>query len=598
MNYRVWKTKYYTPLIVFFLLSIFFIQAATSVVKRSNTWDESGHLLSGYAYLKNGIDYLEPSHPVLGRLIPAMPLLFFNLRFEPDKVTAQGAPGSNFYPYSLKFLFENNIDGRKLLFYSRLPMVILGVILGIYVFVWGRMLYGSKGGLLALFLYVLCPNILAHTGLVTTDFPLTAFFFIALFYLYFLTERITILRVFLAGITLGLALTTKYSALLIIIPYSAVFIYLYFRPPVFFKRQSASIEDEKILPSVAVRRMGELIRLSAVFAAIFLIAYLTVWAIYGFHYRGDFLEARSAIDIGNTIYRWEDNKTNNVIADEILSGIRHFHLLPESYIYGLHRFLSRADEGHAAFLMGDYSAQGWWYYFIVAFLIKTPIPVLYLFLGALLCLFKYSNRAISLIFFALPVGLMFFASLTQHINIGLRHILPIYPFMYVLIGGLINIPIKRKKLAVGILSLVLAWSVWASVKIYPYYLSYFNEFIGGPKNGYKYLVDSNLDWGQDLIGLKEYMDEHKIEKIKLSYFGFSDPAYYGINYEYLPSYAIPKPIIERPQIPLEGYFAISATMLQGVYLPDRDFYKLFREIEPVDTIGYSIFIYKFDEAKK
>ena len=89
MNYRVWEKKSYTLLIVFVLLLIFFIQAATSVLKRSNTWDESGHLLSGYAYLKNGIDYLEPSHPVLGRLIPALPLIFFDLRFEPDKVSAQ-----------------------------------------------------------------------------------------------------------------------------------------------------------------------------------------------------------------------------------------------------------------------------------------------------------------------------------------------------------------------------------------------------------------------------------------------------------------------------------------------------------------------------
>jgi len=248
--------------------------------------------------------------------------------------------------------------------------------------------------------------------------------------------------------------------------------------------------------------------------------------------------------------------------------------------------------------MGEYSGHGWWYYFLVAFLIKTPIPVLYLLLGSLLFLARYKNKAITVIFLILPVILLFFVSTRQHINIGLRHILPIYPLIYVLIGGLININISRKRLAGIILSFAMIWSVWSSVNIYPYYLAYFNEFIGGPKNGYKYLVDSNLDWGQDLPGLKEYMDEHKIEKIKLSYFGLSDPAYYGINYEYLPSYAIPKPNIERPQIPLEGYFAISATMLQGVYMQNRDLYKVFREIEPVDTIGYSIFIYKFDEAKE
>ena len=329
-----------------------------------------------------------------------------------------------------------------------------------------------------------------------------------------------------------------------------------------------------------------------------LTAYLTIWSVYGFDYRADILDAKSEQEIEKTVFKWEENKTKSAVLNKALDSIRYFHILPESYIYGLYRFLSRADEGHAAFLMGEYSGHGWWYYFLVAFLIKTPIPVLYLLLGSLLFLARYKNKAITVIFLILPVILLFFVSTRQHINIGLRHILPIYPLIYVLIGGLININISRKRLAGIIVSFAMIWSVWSSVNIYPYYLAYFNEFIGGPKNGYKYLVDSNLDWGQDLPGLKEYMDEHKIEKIKLSYFGLSDPAYYGINYEYLPSYAIPKPNIERPQIPLEGYFAISATMLQGVYMQNRDLYKVFREIEPVDTIGYSIFIYKFDEAKE
>ena len=578
MNYRAWKTKYYTPLIVFFLLFIFFIQAATSVLKRSNTWDESGHLLSGYAYLKNGIDYLEPSHPVLGRVVPAFPLLFYGLRFEPDKVKAQGAANSNFYPYSLEFLFENNVDGKELLFYSRLTMIVLGIILGIHVFAWASLLYGNKGGLLALFFYVLCPNMLAHSGLVTTDFPLTVFFFISLFYLYLLTDKITILRVVLAGISLGLAFTAKYSALLLSLPYMAAFMYIFLK------------KDIDISEGLSVYKKSILI--PAVFVLILLTAYLTIWSVYGFDYRADILDAKSEQEIEKTVFKWEENKAKSAVLNKALDSIRYFHILPESYIYGLYRFLSRADEGHAAFLMGEYSGHGWWYYFLMAFLIKTPIPVLYLFLGSILFLSRYQNRAKTFIFIALPVMLMFFVSTRQHINIGLRHILPVYPLIFVLIGGLININISRKRLAGIILTLAMTWSVWTSINIYPYYLAYFNEFIGGPQNGYKYLVDSNLDWGQDLPGLKEYMDRNSIKKIKLSYFGFSDPAYYGINYKYLPSYSIPEPHIERYYIPAEGYFAISATMLQGVYMQNRDLYKVFRETKPIDTIGYSIFIYK------
>jgi len=577
-NIPSWPGNRWTIALVFIFLSAFFIQSTLSISKRSNTWDESGHLLSGYAYIKRGIDYLEPSHPVLGRLIPALPLLFFDLRFEPDKVSAQNAPGSNFYPYSLKFLFENNADGKKLLFYSRLSMIALGILLGVYIFTWARMLYGNKGGFLALFFYVLCPNMLAHSGLVTTDFPLTAFFIISLFCLYLLTDKITILRVFLAGISLGLALTTKYSALLLSLPYTAAFLYL------FLKR------DIDISKGLSAYKKNILI--SLIFVFILLSAYLTIWSVYGFDYRADILDAKSEQEIEKTVFKWEENKTKSAVLNKALDSIRYFHILPESYIYGLYRFLSRADEGHAAFLMGEYSGHGWWYYFLMAFLIKTPIPVLYLFLGSILFLSRYQNRAKTFIFIALPVMLMFFVSTRQHINIGLRHILPVYPLIFVLIGGLININISRKRLAGIILTLAMTWSVWTSINIYPYYLAYFNEFIGGPQNGYKYLVDSNLDWGQDLPGLKEYMDRNSIKKIKLSYFGFSDPAYYGINYKYLPSYSIPEPHIERYYIPAEGYFAISATMLQGVYMQNRDLYKVFRETKPIDTIGYSIFIYK------
>lgn len=562
-----------------FLLLLFFLQAATSILKRSNTWDESGHLLSGYAYLKNGIDYLEPSHPVLGRLIPAIPLLFFDLKFEPNNISAQNAPWSNFYPYSLKFLFENNTDGKKLLFYSRLCIIMLGIILGIHIFIWGRMLYGNKGGLLSIFLYVLCPNILAHSGLVTTDFPLTVFFFLSLFYLYLLSDKITILRTVLAGISLGLALAAKYSALLLSLPYMAAFLYIFLK------------KDIGISNGLSVYKKNILI--PVIFVLIFLTSYITIWSIYGFDYRANILDTKSEQEIEDTILKWEENRTKSVVLNKALDSVRYFHILPESYIYGLYRFLSRASEGHAAFLMGDYSSQGWWYYFSVAFLIKTPIPVLYLFFAALLFIWKYQNRAVSIIFLILPVILIFLTSLTQHINIGLRHILPIYPFIFMLIGGLVNIPFKNKKLSGWILSLFLAWSVWGAVNIYPYHLAYFNEFIGGTKNGYKYLVDSNLDWGQDLIGLKEYMDKNNIKEIKLAYFGFSDPSYYGIRYEYLPSYSIPNQKMADYTVPLQGYFAISATMLQGVYLSDKNFYGLFKEITPIDTIGHSIFIYKF-----
>jgi hypothetical protein len=244
--------------------------------------------------------------------------------------------------------------------------------------------------------------------------------------------------------------------------------------------------------------------------------------------------------------------------------------------------------------MGEFSTTGWWYYFSIAFLIKTPVAAILLLIASVLYLFvadkEDSGKAMYMI---LPALLVFIAVSLQKVNIGLRHVLPVYPFIFTLIGFVPNIRTRSLKAAKAVFYAACLWYLYAAISIYPHQLAYFNEFIGGPANGYKYLVDSNLDWGQDLPGLKKYMDEKGIERIKLAYFGFSDPGYYGIEYEYLPSYQILEPQNVKEAVPVEGWLAISATMLQGLYLPDPGTYASLREARPVDTIGHSIFIYRF-----
>jgi len=146
--------------------------------------------------------------------------------------------------------------------------------------------------------------------------------------------------------------------------------------------------------------------------------------------------------------------------------------------------------------------------------------------------------------------------------------------------------------------LLIIWYVLSSILIFPYYLTYFNEFIGGPNNGYKYMVDSNLDWGQDLKGLKVYMTKNNIENIKLSYFGAGSVEYYNISYTYLLSHSDflkpPKGYIETCGY-TEGLLAVSATNLQGLYLENRSCYDWLKEYEPIDKIGYSIFIYNISK---
>ncbi len=252
--------------------------------------------------------------------------------------------------------------------------------------------------------------------------------------------------------------------------------------------------------------------------------------------------------------------------------------------------------GHPGFLMGQYSDTGWWYYFAVAFLVKTPIPTM-IFLALALNLYAKKMREgrwLDELFLLVPAAVFFcFFSLNQK-AIGLRYVLPIYPFLFVFASRAAQ-SLLSGRLRIGLGTAAVVWYVGASWYIHPHYLAYFNELIGGPNNGYKYLVDSNLDWGQDLKGLKSFMQKNGISRINLGYFGTDSPARYGIAYDWLPSVVLSDPDPENQTVNPKGWVAISATCLQGVYFDDRDLYVWFRNRQPVAKIGYSIFIYKLPD---
>ncbi|MBL7183318.1 MAG: hypothetical protein ISS50_02585, partial [Anaerolineae bacterium] len=199
----------------------------------------------------------------------------------------------------------------------------------------------------------------------------------------------------------------------------------------------------------------------------------------------------------------------------------------------------------------------------------------------------------------LPVLVYLATSLSsQALNIGYRHILPILPFLFVFASGVArSLELRRLPRTTACLLLVI-WYLVASIRIYPDYLAYFNELVGGPDNGWRYLVDSNLDWGQDLKGLKRYIERAGIEEVYLSWFGSTYPDAYGydIPHRLLPSFIYhPGQVAGVPFNPLRpapGVYAISATNLQGVYFSDHDLFAWFRERQPLSKIGYSIFIYE------
>jgi hypothetical protein len=227
------------------------------------------------------------------------------------------------------------------------------------------------------------------------------------------------------------------------------------------------------------------------------------------------------------------------------------------------------------------------------------VPLLLLGLAALGLAGKAGARRAA--FVALPFALYFAMAMSRTINIGHRHLLPVYPFLFVGAGAaaaaLWNARRGRAAARAGLL-LLLAWHAAGTLRVHPHHLAYFNELAGGPANGYKHLVDSNLDWGQDLIGLRAYMERNAVPRLKLLYFGTADPGYYGIACDRLPGYQPPPPSTLVREVRPGDLVAVSATHLQGLYLePEvRALADQLRARRPLAVIGHTIFVYRADFA--
>jgi hypothetical protein len=286
---------------------------------------------------------------------------------------------------------------------------------------------------------------------------------------------------------------------------------------------------------------------------------------------------------------------------------QRFHLLPEAYLDG---FAQLPQATHrTSFLRGEYSRDGFWSYFLWTFLLKTPLVTLAAIALAVALAVRRKDPWVRLAFLLVPVGVFFGACVLSRLNIGHRHLLPVYPFLFVFCASLAlewkkwKLPTRCGTAVVALAGIaVSAVIVFAPPSkpavVFPHYLAYFNELAGGPRNGYRHLVDSNLDWGQDLKNLKRWLDQRGItEAINLCYFGVSDARRYQIPHVNLPGTFDTAPSVPFEQARVPGYLALSATHLQGLYFSSEGraaWRKFLANATLVDTIGYSIFIYRLE----
>jgi hypothetical protein len=246
-----------------------------------------------------------------------------------------------------------------------------------------------------------------------------------------------------------------------------------------------------------------------------------------------------------------------------------------------------------AFLMGDYSISGWRYYFPVAFLIKASIPFLVLLTISLIRLRQLEKEGKKkVLFLLLPAGIIFLLAVLSRINTGVRYILPIFPFLIVLASSSVFWFRGWKKI---FLAGLIFWQILGAIRIYPDYLAYFNEFIGGSSQGYRYLADSNLDWGQDLKRLASFIREKNLV-MKINVFGVLGPELYGIDYDWFgPSWLKEDRRRQLSCSPVFGWLAISTNQLQAVYLDDKGCFDWLKKLRPERRIGYSIFVYNYEQ---
>ena len=582
------RSAWLTALAVGLLLALHTWMAMSASLGKSTTADEVAHLTAGHSYWAHNDYRLQPENGNLPQRWEGLPALFFGWHL-PDSSHPGWrngdvwAVGDSYFHHQ-----ENPLD--RMLFWGRLMNEFWSVATGLLVFVLSKRLFGRAGAFVSLLFFVFCPSFLAHGALATSDMCMV-FFFLACTAAFWRqlhdTRPETIL---LSSLLFGLACVAKFSAVLLF-PIFAILIVCRV-----FGTEPMTWNDKALRT-----RTTRLVCLAGSGVTHVMMALLVIWGFFGFRHEG----TSDSMPALSSYYRsWPMIRESLGGLGDFLWQISQWHLLPDAFVYGFAHVVSLAEK-RGAFLNGEYSLTGWVSFFPYTFLVKSTLAFLLACgLSLVLAVRKMAAKTNALplrrrlfeqAYDFLPLFALFAvywaSSLTSNLNIGHRHILPTYPVLFICLGALGPWALRQGRLALACVVLLLAGHVAASVAIRPHYLASFNSLSGGPREGYRHLVDSSLDWGQDLPSLKTWIDAERArlpqQRIYLSYFGTGSPAYYKIE-------ALGLPWIPRNQgLEIwaglhEGVYCISATMLQHVYnpvfcpwtLPLEKEYQELRQLEP------------------
>lgn len=578
------RTGRFAPIALAVLVVICAAELFLSSKQLSQTWDEGLYLLAGYRYWQCADFGFNSQHPPLLKLIAAAPLRWMKLR-HPEVPCGAYEVGDEF-EQGRKFLYANNAE--RMLMEGRMAAALFSVALLFVLWRAASTMFGLRAALFASVLLVLEPNLLAHGASVTTDLAVATGFFAAVFGLYQYFQGPNAGRAALVGGAMGAALSSKFSGLLLI--------------PVLMALTCAEMYWRLI--AAPPRRSLRPLRAAAHLAIACAMAGLLIWALYGFRFA---VRPRSGYFAGWERVLHENQQTTPIFKAEkptalfagsrVTAKLRKFRVLPEPYLEGTDRVLESSAGGRRMFLFGRTYENGRWFYFPLVLSVKLTVPLLLLVCAACCSKPLWRQHGRELVYLSVPPLAFLLFSMQSVTNIGVRHVLPVFPFLLVMGGAEASwLASSRKLLPLALL--LVTWHVGTSLHAFPNYLSYANEVFGGPSAAYKWVSDSNVDWGQSLKQVQEYAVRNPGTPCWFLQNGTADAGYYGIpcDVAFEEQYAVElsRPLPER----MRGTIFISSQYVGNLGWFSEygiDPLRPFRAVAPVDRIGgSSVLVYRGD----
>lgn len=567
----------------------------TSSINDSPIVDEIPHIGAGYSYVTKLDMRLNPEHPPLIKDLAGIALLPLRLTNSAFLIPSWTTDINGQWQFGRTVIFGSSSDPDTVKMVARMPMLLVFAFTCWLLWKWTRERYGDTAAIIALILMAFSPTIMAHARLVTTDMGAAAGI-LAATYCFVAFLRSPTRRSFIFAYTsLGLALLAKFNTVLLA-PYFIIIAIVYGLNGHVGKR--------------ATHRAGRMFILTAlVGVASFLFVVWPVYIVQTWNYP----PSRQLADSKFILQSQPDNPLKAFV---LWSADKPVIRAAGEWGLGLAMVAQREEGGNTIYWMGRVVNNGGPGYFPTVYFIKEPLAWWVLVSMALTALIFHHRRRqnekvpghfitnnLEEWVWLLWLAIYWAVSIRSTLNIGVRHLLPVYPFAIMLVSGRLSVLLdwlrrhdrQRLKYVSVAVSLLLGWYVFESVHVWPSYLSYFNQIAGGPSGGYRYVADSNLDWGQDVKRLSQWVEADNIEKVSLDYFGWADPVYYlRGRYVYTTNsdWKDANDFINRNQS--DGWIAISATFYQESVnrtLPGTGSYRWLMDYEPVTVIGNSIFVW-------